>query len=109
MLTILSSTWSILLATRATLEHEDNTSAHGLLQKDEPNCGKKLRSTPGKTTTARFAYQMPPPALVVADEEAQTAALVERALVRHGVHQHERVRPPDLRLELRLAPVLLIC
>lgn len=52
---------------------------------------------------------MPPPALVVADEEAQTAALVERALVRHGVHQHERVRPPDLRLELRLAPVLLIC
>ena len=49
---------------------------------------------------------MSPPPLVVADEEAQPAALVERALVSHRVHENERVRPPDLGLQFRLAPVL---
>lgn len=54
----------------------------------------------------KLAYQVPPPALVVADEEAQAAAFVKRALIRHRVHQNERVRPPDFRLQLRLAAVL---
>jgi hypothetical protein len=49
---------------------------------------------------------MPPTALVVADEEEEAGAFVQGTFVRHRVHQHERIRPPDLRLELRLCSIL---
>ena len=49
---------------------------------------------------------MPPTSLVVADEEEKPGALVQGTFVRHRVHQHERIRPADLRLELRLCPIL---
>lgn len=37
--------------------------------------------------------------LVVVDEELEAVALVERALVRHGVHQDERFGPADVGFE----------
>ena len=49
---------------------------------------------------------MPPTSFVVADEEEKPGALVQGTFVRHRVHQHERIRPADLRLELRLCPIL---
>ena len=46
-------------------------------------------------------------ALVVTDEEEEAAAFVERTLIGHRVHEHERIGPADIRLEFRLIALLL--
>lgn len=48
----------------------------------------------------------PPLALVVVDEEFKSVALVEGALVRHGVHEDERLRPADVGLQRQALALL---
>lgn len=53
-----------------------------------------------------ICWSQSPAPLVVIDEKFETMALVERAFVRHRIHQNERFCPTNVALQVRIFALL---